>query len=146
MNGKAAIFWVVFGLPLVILDAWLSVQAMFGLLNPHNPIMWAATILVGLFFTVFVVGAETAGMRRSMFGLFVWVIIFLIDMGTSMLCVVWYGQLHHSFKNRIILSDLRFAPGNWLFTLIYIILVIIALGACIQLGRAFKVLLSPWDY
>jgi hypothetical protein len=142
MSTTAARIWITAGLPITLLDAWLSMQAMFGLLAPRNPVMWVTAVVVGVFFTAFAVMAETLGMRRRLPGKLLWAVIFAVDMATSVLCAVWYGQLHHSFKSRIMVSQIHFVPGNWVFTFIYLMLVVIAAGGCIQLGRAFETLLK----
>jgi hypothetical protein len=142
MTKGTAAFWLMVGLLLAFVDASLSLQAMFGLLTPRNPIQWAAAVILGLFLTVFVVVAEMRKMRKSALGAFVWLVIFAFDMATNALCAIWYGQLHHSFRSRIRLQELHYTPGNWVFTTIYVLTVIICLAGCIQLGRAFNTLLE----
>lgn len=142
MTKGTAAFWLAVGLLLAFMDASLSLQAMFGLIAPRNPIQWGATVILGLFLTVFVVVAEMRKMRKSAFGALVWLVVFTFDMATNALCAIWYGQLHHSFTSRIRLQELHYTPGNWVFTTIYVLTVIICLVGCIQLGRAFDTLLK----
>ena len=142
MTKGTAAFWLMVGLLLAFVDASLSLQAMFGLLVPRNLIQWAATAILGLFLTVFVVVAEMRKMRKTALGALIWFVIFAFDMATNALCAIWYGQLHHSFRSRIRLQELHYTPGNWVFTTIYVLTVVICLAGCIQLGRAFNTLLK----
>jgi len=145
MSKEAATFWLVVGLVLAVIDASFSLQAMFGLIVPRNPIQWAATVILGLFLTVFVVVAEMFRMRHYAFGALVWFVIFAFDMATNALCAIWYGQLHNSFRSRIMLQQLRYTPSDWVFTSVYVLTVVICLVGCIQLGRAFNALKDKDD-
>jgi len=142
MSRRSAAFWVILGVPISILDAWLSMQAMVGILNPGNLVGYATAAVSGMFFTSFAILSEVLSMRKTTFGMLSWLLIFLFDIATSTLCAIWYGLLKHPFSQRIRLSEIHYDPGNWALTVIYVGVVILAAWGCIQLGRAFDLLLE----
>jgi hypothetical protein len=142
MNHRTATVWIVAGVPVAIIDAWLSMQAMFGILDPRNFLSYTVAVVSGMFFTTFAVLSETFGMRKNILGLLAWVVLFIVDMSTSVLCAVWYGLFGHPFSQRIQISRIRFDPSHWPLTSIYIAFVVLAALGCIQLGRAFETLLE----
>lgn len=131
-------FWLCAGFTFAVIDAWLSMQAMFGILNPQNPIQWLVAVVIGLLFTLFAVLSEPLELRESWAGLLFWLAILAIDVATSVLCAIWYGLLGHSFSQRIDLSQIVFDVGNWHATSVYVVFVIITAAMCIQFGRAIK--------
>jgi hypothetical protein len=142
MSRKSAVIWAIGGVPVAAIDAWLSMQAMFGILNPRNFLGFAVAFAAGIFFTAFAVLSETFGMRRKPFGFLAWTLILVVDMGTSILCAIWYGQFGNPFSRRIQISEIRFDPDNWIYSGIYIAFVVAFAWGCIQLGRAFETLLN----
>lgn len=150
MSRGFAIGCIVAGAPIAVIDAWLSMQAMFGILDPRNFLSYAVAIFGGMFFTAFIVLSEAFGKRRDWFahigrkfpGFAIWLTLFLVDTGTSILCAIWYGLLGYSFNTRIEISELTYKPGNWPLTSIYIAFVVVSLGCCILLGRAFETMLE----
>jgi len=140
MKKKNAVIWIVLGMPVATIDLWLSIQAMFGILDPGNFLGYVVVVIAGAFFTTFAVLAEVIGMRDKAFGLLFWFIIFVIDMATSGLCAIWYGQFGYSFSTRIRLSGIHFEASDWVTTSMYLVAVVLAAGGCIQLGRAFDAL------
>jgi len=140
---------IVAGTPIAIVDAWLSMQAMFGFLVPHNLLSYTVVVFCGMFFTSFIVISEASGKRKEWFGdishkflaAAAWVTIFLVDTGTSILCAIRYGMLGHPFNHRIEISKLVFKSSNWPMTSVYVAFVVVFLLGCILLGRAFETLL-----
>ena len=165
MRREIAIGCIVAGIPIAIIDAWLSMQAMFGILDPRNFLSYTVAIFGGIFFTAFLVLSEASGKRKEWFGnaskklkeiiimlvlisidkvtrIMRWLVLFSVDTGTSILCAIWYGLLGNPFNRRIEVDQIKFDPNNWPLTSIYVVFVIVSLGCCILLGRAFESMLE----
>ncbi len=141
MTRRAAVIWLIPGLTISVIDCWLSIQSMFGIVNPTNAIGVTVAAGIGFGLTAFAVLAPIA--RGNSVGLLaLWWILVVIDVGTSVLGAIWYGLLHHGLHSRIVLSGLRFDPTNWLATAVFVGFVLLVAWCCAQLGRALKALMG----
>ncbi len=142
MSERLAVFILVLGVPLSVIDAWLSVQSIAGLMAPANLLGWTATVILGLGLTSF---AILTPMFREAFrwggvSLAVWILVIAGDVGTSCVGAVWYGQLGHSVHEPIDISAIAFDISNFGQTLGYVGFVVIVGTACLMLGEALKIL------
>lgn len=140
-RGKAT-FWLVLGFTFAVIDAWLSMQAAFGFISPRNLLQFAAAAMVGLLFTLFAVLAEPLHLRKSALGFMFWLIMLALDVATSMVCAVWYGQFGHAFSMQINFAEITFDPSNWQVSSIYLGLVAVTAAFCIKFGQAIDFFLS----
>lgn len=142
MTQAGAGFWLIGGLVVSVGDAWLSMQAMFGIINPRNALQWIAAIAAGLAFTLFAVLAEPLRLRRTARGAMFWLVMVLCDVATSVLCAIWYGQFGQPFDSRIDTSRMSFDITYWQVTGAYVLLVALFAYGCIQFGRAIEFFFS----
>jgi hypothetical protein len=86
MNEREAVLWLVAGCIIAVIDAWLSILSMFGILSPSNALSFAAAIIVGFSFTTIAVCAPIVIENTTAVTVqFAWFVIPLFDIGTSML-------------------------------------------------------------
>lgn len=141
MSDRSIIVWFVAGFFLSIIDAWLSVQSIFGLINPSNFLGYAAAVTVGACLTLFAIYVPIvrASNPSPLFAA-LWGVAFLIDIATSVIGAIWYGVLNQPLNSRIDLSMITFAPSNWQATLIFVAFVLIVAGCCYKFGQALNAL------
>lgn len=143
MSKPWALVWVPFGFVVSIIDAWLSVQSLFGIMNPNNALGYTGAAVVGISLTGFAIYAPIVlEARRSSAFLIAWMTLCVLDIGTSIVGAMWYGLMAQPLNAPIQFSYIEFAPGNWVQTLGYIAFVLIVAGVCVQFGRALKLLMK----
>ncbi|MHA6783542.1 hypothetical protein ACVGOW_21515 [Pseudonocardia saturnea] len=81
MSNRAVLLWFVFGLPIAMIDAWLSVQSMFGLVNPTNFLGYLVAVLSGIALTALAVYVPVlrAGGRRPLL-ILLWILALTTDL------------------------------------------------------------------
>lgn len=55
MNDGAVFFWLLVGGIIAVIDCWLSIQSMFGILHPSDFISYTVAIIVGISLTTIAV-------------------------------------------------------------------------------------------
>lgn len=141
MDERGAVFWLVVGSIISVIDGWLSIQSMFGILAPSHALSLIAAVIVGICLTTIAVCAPiirdntTAPVLRL-----VWFIVLSIDIGTSILGAIWYGVMSNPLNSRIVFSEIEYDPGNWLETAVFFAFVLIVAGCCFKFGQALNVL------
>jgi hypothetical protein len=136
---KAVNFWLLAGFPISVVDAWLSIQSTAGMMHAIDPVTYVMAALVGLSLTGFAVFLPTLkqGHDSVAFSAF-WFTLTLIDVGTSVVGTIWYGMLHQPFTQPVDFSLLRFVPGNWLMTLLFVAFVVLVAWCCVMFGKAIQ--------
>jgi hypothetical protein len=144
MSRTAALVWIPFGFIVSIIDCWLSIQSMFGMMNPANFMGYSAAVVVGVALTAFAIGAPIVRQAHSsVVFLFCWLLLVILDIGTSVIGAIWYGLLKHPLNSRIDIAGLRFDPGNWMNTAAFVAFVLIVAWCCVRFGKALKTLSQP---
>ncbi|MFI5911294.1 hypothetical protein [Dactylosporangium sp. NPDC051541] len=143
MRHGAAIGWLVPGFVISIIDAFLSIQSMVGIMQPKNLIGMAAAIVVGMSLTVFAVlsplwaSNTTSGAMHG-----VRYTLLAVDIGTSVIGAIWYGVMGRPLDTTVHFAEIKFQPANWLVTLAFIAFVLIVAWCCHMFGRAMHTIRS----
>jgi hypothetical protein len=141
MSERAIILWFVAGFPIAVVDAWLSVQAMFGLIHPANGLGYLVAISSGIALTVFAVYVPIVrGSRPSIILVVVWLVALGIDILTSIIGAIWYGVLGKPLGSAVDFSAVYFEPANWLETLLFVGFVLALAFFCVKFGQALNAL------
>ncbi|MBM2616013.1 hypothetical protein JIG36_10640 [Actinoplanes sp. LDG1-06] len=143
MSRSSAAFWVVFGFLISIVDAWLSIQSMAGMMHAVTVMGYVFAAIVGVALTAFAVLLPimmAAHRNAPVLLVCVWVVLTVADVGTSVVGVIWYVRLGHPLTVPVDLTELHYAPANWMTTLGYIASVLIVAWCCAQFGRALLAL------
>jgi hypothetical protein len=137
MRKDRVAFWLVAGIPLALVDAWLSIQSMAGVFNPANPIGTAAAVVTGVAMTLIavVLPMHLARNNSLLLRLF-WVFVGVADLASSILGMLWYGVMRKPLKEQIDFHKMHFKPEKSGLTAVSIGFVLLLLFGCIQLGRA----------
>lgn len=139
MSNRAVVIWLVAGFPISVIDAWLSVQSMFGLLSPTHAIGYLVAIGAGICLTVFAVYVPIVrGQRTSPVLVLIWVVAFTVDVLTSILGVIWYGAIGEPLNVPINVSELHFEPANTVATITVVGFVLVVAVCCIKFGQALN--------
>lgn len=141
MSERKIVFWLVVGLIISVIDCWLSVQSMFGVLAPSNALSTIVAVLMGISLTAIAVLApifkdNTAGLEYRI----LWLVILLADIGTSILGAIWYGIMGKSLNSKIVFSEITYDPGNWFVTVVFVVFVLVVAGCCFKFGQALNLL------
>ncbi|MGQ0778131.1 MAG: hypothetical protein ACT4NY_27590 [Pseudonocardiales bacterium] len=132
-------FWLMFGGIIAVIDCWLSIQSMFGILHPFDFLSYSVAIIVGISLTAIAVLAPiirdhtTAPIWK-----FLWFIVLLVDIGTSILGAIWYGVMRNPINSKIDISEIGYDPNNSPETAVYIAFVLIVAYCCVKFGQALN--------
>ena len=139
MNNRSVVLWFTAGIPIAVVDGWLSVQSLFGLISPVNIFGYLVAISMGVLLTVFAVYVPILrGERTSPALVLIWVGAFSVDMITSIVGAIWYGVLQNPLNSTIDVSELTFEPANWSVTLLFVAFVLIVAFCCFKFGQALN--------
>jgi hypothetical protein len=139
MSDRAVVIWFIAGVPIAIVDGWLSVQSMFGLIAPSNFLRSLVAVTMGIGLTIFAIYVPILrGSRSSPIFVMLWIGSFSIDLITSVIGVIWYGALGEPLNSNIDFSVIKFDPSNWLVTLTFIAFVLLVAGCCFKFGQALN--------
>jgi hypothetical protein len=143
VSRSVAVFSIAIGIPLAAIDAWLSMQSLIGIMNPESAFGFFVASGVGLLLTAIAIVAPIVDEAiDSGFARFVWWMMLTFDIATSCVGTIWYAQLGNDLTDPVDFSQIHFAPGNALSTLLYIFFVLTIAALCYWLGWAFKTLLQ----
>lgn len=139
MSKRQVAYWLMIGFPISIIGTWLSIQSIFGILAPSDLLSFIVTVVVGVSLTAIAVMAPVvrASTTAPTWRL-PWFVILLINIGTSILGTIWYGVMKNPLDSRIVLSEIRYDPGNWLETGTFLAFVLIVAGCCYRYGQALS--------
>jgi hypothetical protein len=144
MNRKVAIFWIPPGFIIVIIDAWLSIQSMAGIMHAVNIMGYVLAVIVGISLTTFSVFYPILKKDKpSLLLLASWTFLMAADIGTSVVGAIWYVQLGNPLTKPVNLALLSFEPANFLTTLGYVLSVLVIAWCCVMFGKALNALRRP---
>ena len=146
MNRKTAIGTLPLTLTISVIDAWFSMQSLAGIIDARNFLDYAAAATGGFLLTSFAVFLPVLknAFRSFPWGV-IWAVITAFDLGSSALGGIWYGTLHHTFREPIMIHQITYDPHNWPKTLIYFGFVAVIAVACVACGYAIAALSSGDD-
>jgi hypothetical protein len=122
-----------------VLDAWLSIQSVVGIMHAINPLAYGLAATFGIALTIFAICLPILREGRKSRGyLFLWLILTAFDLGTSSVGAIWYGMMHNPMTEPVHLSELQFDFDNWLETGFYIGGVLLVAWACVMFGKALN--------
>lgn len=141
MTRGTAVAVLPFGLTISAIDAWFSIQSIAGAIRANNFLGYLVAIIMGVALTAFAVFLPVLknAFRSVPWGL-LWFFLTVIDLGSSALGAIWYGTLHHPFKDSIQIHQIRYDPGNWLNSAIYLGFVALIAVICVAFGYAIAAL------
>lgn len=139
MTVNAAIGWLIPGFAITVVDAWLSIQSLTGIMQPRNPLAVIAAGLLGAALTVFAVISPVWGelIKRPA----VQVVRYLLlaaDIATSIVGAVWYGVLGHKLDEPVDFHLMHFDLSNWFVTSLFVAVVVGVAFVCHKFGKAMK--------
>ena len=143
MSRGWAFGWLLPGFVISVIDAWLSVQSMVGILQPRNILAFAAAIVLGMALTAFAVLSPIWTSEDSpmlLHGLKYLLVV--IDVGTSVIGAIWYGLMGEPLNRTVHFEEMVFDPSNWFATALIVAFVIIVAWCCHMFGCAMKALKS----
>lgn len=141
MSDRAIILWFVAGFPIAVVDAWLSVLAMFGLIEPTNAVEWLVAVTAGIAMTAYAIYVPIVrGSRTSPLLVLVWLLALGIDLVTSVIGVIWYGVLGEPLGSAVDFSEIYWEPSNWLVTSLFVGFVLALAAFCVKFGQALNAL------
>lgn len=139
MNEGVVFLWLVVGGIIAIIDCWLSIQSMFGLLSPSDFLSFTVAITMGFSLTAIAVLAPIIrDHTTALIWRFLWLIALLIDIGTSILGAIWYGVMRNPINSKIVFSEIGYDPNNSLETSVYFAFVLIVAYCCVKFGQALN--------
>jgi hypothetical protein len=137
LSKEASIAWLLPGIFISVFDAWLSVQSMVGIMQPRNPLGFAAAIIFGTALTAFaVVSPLWAGRTDSVSLRVLRYFLLSVDIATSVVGALWYGMMHGNLRETVDFSRMEFDFANWFPTLVFVAVVLLVAWVCHMLGRA----------
>jgi len=143
MGTKSAVFWLLPGFAISIIDIFLSIQSMVGILQAKTVIGYLAAVVVGTSLTLFAITSPVWGRTISSANLqAVRYLLLGIDIGTSVVGAIWYGLMRQPITSKIHLEKMHFDPSNTLATAGFIAFVLIVAWVCHQFGRAMATLVD----
>jgi hypothetical protein len=126
-----------------VIDAWLSMQSMVGIIQPKNALAFLAAVLLGMSLTAFAVLSPLWTTAESPIFLHVIkVAIVVIDVGTSIIGAIWYGLMGQPLDRTVHFEEMHYDPSNWFATALIIAFVVIVAWICHMFGLAMKTLKS----
>ncbi|MDV7989306.1 hypothetical protein [Rhodococcus sp. IEGM 1374] len=141
MTKNVAFVWIFLGMPIAVLDAWLSMQSLFGIVGPKNLLGYFMVGSLGVAFTAFaVLGSALPSVRENLFFLLIWLAIFLVDVVTSVFGGIWYIQFAKPLNSQIRIESIEFDITNWASTSVILVIIALAAWGCIKMGEAARVL------
>ncbi|MFC3737345.1 hypothetical protein ACFOS3_09780 [Paractinoplanes deccanensis] len=130
-----------FGFVLSVIDAWFSIQSIAGSIGAEDAPDYVVASVVGLFLTGFAVFLPVLkqAFRSVLWGL-LWFLMTVGDVGTSIFGAIWYGAMHHDFREPIMFASIHYQPSNWQATAVYIVFVVTVQACCVAFGYAILAL------
>jgi hypothetical protein len=146
MTRGIAIFLLPFGFVIAVMDAWMSIQSIVGILQPQS---WPELIvgwLVGCVLTVVAVAAPALKVKNPhiLLRLF-WVVALVVDVGTSVVGAIWYGVMRNKPSVPVDFSQMYYDPRNAQRTLVFLAFVAILTGGCVVFGKILHQLSKKGD-
>lgn len=124
------------GFAIAVIDAWMSIQSIVGMLKPQSLVELIVGGLVGCALTVIAVSAPVLKMDQwNAFLRFCWTLVLLVDIGTSIIGAIWYGVMRKKPNVPVDFSQMHYDPGNVQRTAVFLAFVLLLAGGCVLFGK-----------
>lgn len=141
MSNRWVTFWLWAGFPFVCIDAWLSIQSVFGIFDAVNPLGYTLAALAGAVLTgLSVYGPILYRERITFLAVALWLIALAIDVASSILGAIWYVVIGQPLNSWINFAELRYEPANTSATVVAALVVLAVALACVMFGKALRAL------
>ncbi len=132
------------GFVIAVIDAWMSIQSIVGMLQPKSVAELGVGWVVGCTLTVIAVSAPALKIDRWPFVLrLCWGLVLVFDVATSVVGAIWYGVMRHHPTVPVDFSRMHYDPGNAQRTGVFIAFVLILAGGCVLFGKVLHRLSQP---
>jgi hypothetical protein len=143
MRSSTALFLMIAGFPIAVVDLWLSLQSMVGIMKPVGGIDWLFVGIVSFAMTAIAIAHPIVSEISSSF-LFkaLWFVALLFDVTTSLVGTIWYLVLKSPYSEPVNFSKLTIDWGNSVPTAAYFAVVILIALGCVAFGKALSYFLK----
>ncbi|MBU2671054.1 hypothetical protein KOI35_46915 [Actinoplanes bogorensis] len=141
MSRGSAFAWLLPGFVVSVIDAWLSMQSMVGIIQPKNILAFVAAVLLGMALTAFAVLSPLWTTEYSpVFLHLIKYLLVIVDVGTSIIGAIWYGLMGQPLNRTVHFEEMHWAPSNWFATTLIVGFVVIVAWFCHMFGLAMRTL------